>query len=162
VARNACHSAAARTAGVEHDHGVEPGTIDRGVNPVLYNTPYDEGSLLEWSSVHQKDHFGIASQIMQKFSGTTVLLMPIDPVPLQLDMLTWAMNHQFMHNEMDNVVGVAGFDLSSVNFMQREQLLIWINLHAMEHFNVWQRLSGLPTGLPAVTPSGAPSTFAGA
>lgn len=127
---------------------------------MLYNTPYDEGSLLEWGSIHQKDHFAIASEIMRKMSGTTVLLMPIDPVPLQLDMLTWAMTHQFMHNEMDNAVGVAGFNLTSVNFAQRDQLLIWINLHASEHFNVWQRLSALPTGLPAITPSGAPANFA--
>lgn len=132
------------------------------MNPLLYNTPYDEGSLLEWSSIHQKDHFNIALQIQQKFSGTTVLLMPIDPVPLQLDMLTWAMNHQFMHNEMDNVVGVAGFDLSSVNFMQREQLEIWINLHAWEHYRVAQVLASLPSGLPAVTASGAPSAPASA
>lgn len=129
------------------------------MNPLLYNTPYDEGTLLEWSSMHQKDHFDIASQIQFKMSGTTVLLMPIDPVPLQLDMMTWAMNHQAMHNEMDNAVGVAGFDLTSVNFLQREQLEIWINLHAWEHYRVAQILAGLPTGLPEIVPSGAPSAF---
>jgi hypothetical protein len=130
------------------------------VNPLLYNTPYDDGSLLEWSSIHQKDHFVIASEIQRKMSGTTVILLPIDPIPLQLDILSWSMFHQTMHNEMDNVVGVAGFDLTSVNFTQREQLEIWINLHAWEHYRVSQVLAGLPTGLPEVVPSGAASAFA--
>lgn len=112
----------------------------------LYNTPTDAGSLLEWSSLHQKDHFGIAQIIFEKFSGTTVLLLPIDPIPIQFDMLTWARNHQAMHIEMDNVVGLSAFDLTSVNFAQREQMLIWMNLHAQEHFNVSQRLAAFQTG----------------
>jgi hypothetical protein len=117
------------------------------LNPdYLYNTPNDAGSLLEWSSLHQKDHFEIAQTIFNKYSGTSIILLPIDPVPIQFDMLTWAMNHQTMHNEMDNVVGLAGFDLTSINFAQRDQLLIWMNLHALEHFNVWQRLSQVQPG----------------
>jgi hypothetical protein len=133
------------------------------MSPILYNTPDDEGTLMEWSAIHQKDHFAIMAEIQRKMSGTTVLVIPIDPVPLQLDILTWSMSHQYMHNEMNDVVGLAGFDLSSPNFMQREQLRVWIDYHAREHFNLWQQLSALPTGLPFQVPStvrnqGAPPT----
>lgn len=133
------------------------------MNPFLFNIPFDEQSMLEWSSLHQKDHFGIASQIFQKMTGTMVLLMPIDPVPLQLgqtQMLTWAMIHQFMHNEMDNAVGVMGFNLTAVNFFDRDELTNWMQLHAMEHFNVWQALSQMQPGQPTVTPSASAASFA--
>ena len=116
------------------------------MNPFLYNTPDSESTLLEWSANHQRDHFLIQYTIQQKYNGTNIILLPIDPVPIQLDMLTWSMNHQIMHNEMDNVTGVQGFDLSSVNFNQRDQLLIWINLHAWEHYRVWNVLDAVQPG----------------
>ena len=130
------------------------------MNPTLYNTPFDEGSLLDWSATHQQDHFLIAYQIFQLFSGTEIVLLPIDPVPIQLDMLTWSSNHQTMHNEMDNVAGVQGFDLTAVNFGQRDQLLIWINLHAWEHYRVWNILDQTQPGQPAVYPSPEAGLFA--
>lgn len=123
------------------------------MNPFLYNTPTDDATLLEWSANHQRDHFLIAYTIQQKYSGTSVILLPIDPVPVQLDLLTWSMNHQTMHNEMDNVTGVQGFDLSSVNFQQRDQLLIWINLHAWEHYRVWNVLDAVQPGQTLQAPS---------
>ena len=127
------------------------------MTPLLYNTPHDEGSLFEWASIHQKDHFAIAAEIQRKLSGTTVILMPIDPIPLQADMLTWAMNHQLMHSEMDDAVGVAGFDLTAVNFSQRQELEIWIQLHAAEHYEVWQNLARLQPGGPEISPTGPPT-----
>jgi hypothetical protein len=113
------------------------------MNPYLYNTPDDDASLLEWGAIHQSDHFLITNEIFRKMNGRQTILLPIDPVPVQLDMLTWAQNHQTMHNEMDTAVGVSGFDLSSVNFAQHDQLLIWMNLHALEHYQVWQALSAI-------------------
>lgn len=130
------------------------------MNPLLYNSPADEASLLEWSANHQREHLLIAYTIQQKYSGTQTIVLPIDPVPVQFDMLTWAQNHQTMHNEMDNVTGVQGFDLSSVNFQERDQLLIWINLHAWEHYRVWNVLDAVQPGQATVTPTPTPGLFA--
>lgn len=124
------------------------------MNPYLYNTPFDDGSLLAWGAQHQQEHFLLAWQIWQKFSGTSVAVQPIDPVPVRLDMLTWTMNHQMMHNEVNSVLGTSGYDLSGVNFANREMLLVWMNEHANEHFKLSLVLAGIQPGQPQQLPSG--------
>ena len=69
------------------------------MNALLFNTPYDQPSLAEFSSIHQFDHFDITLRLFRTL-GLTAELPPLDPIPTtQLDLLTWLMNHQFAHNQ---------------------------------------------------------------
>jgi hypothetical protein len=114
------------------------------MNALLFNAPYDPGTLAEYGSVHQFDHFEIIRELFQKL-GVTAEIPPIDPIPVefQLDMLTWLMNHQFLHNQANGLLGLSGFDLTSVDFRNREQLLIWTRYNALEHYNMTQALAVL-------------------
>lgn len=104
------------------------------MNGLLFNAPYDAGSLAEFSSIHQADHMQIVAQIFEKLGIATLELPPLDPIPVQFDFLTWLMNHQFAHNQANGYLGLTGFDLTSVDFRNREQFLIWTRYNALEHY----------------------------
>lgn len=107
------------------------------MTPILYNPPIVRDAWLIWGSVHQTDHFQIVAGIREKL-GLTVGVLPIDPVPLDLPsaMLTWFMNHQAIHNEMNAAFGLGGLDLSYVDFSNKEQMATWIQYNALEHQQV--------------------------
>jgi hypothetical protein len=102
---------------------------------LLYNMPNDIGAWLEWSVIHQQDHFQIQERIRRKL-GLNTIMLPLDPIPFLDDMLGWAMDHQAVHNEMTAAVGIRGFDLTSVDVRRPEELTIWVQLHAIEHQSV--------------------------
>ena len=108
------------------------------MSALLFNTPHDPATLAEFSSIHQADHFDIAGQVVQKLGIRTMIMQPLDPIPLEhgLDLLTWLMNHQFVHNEVNGYLGLTGYDLTGVDFRNRQELEIWIRYNALEHFNM--------------------------
>jgi hypothetical protein len=114
------------------------------MNALLFNTPNDPTSLAEFAAIHQADHFDITLGLFRLLQ-VTAEVPPIDPIPVefQLEMLTWLMNHQFIHNQANGYLGLAGFDLTSVDFANREQLLIWTRYNALEHYNMSQALARL-------------------
>ena len=109
---------------------------------LLYNVPQDPGEWLGWGEVHQNDHFIIARQIQTLFAPQSpVYILPITPIPIYGapgQMLTWAMNHQNLHNAMSDATGVEAFDFSDLS--DPKQLPYWINLHAEVHAAVSQAL----------------------
>lgn len=111
------------------------------MNAFLFNAPHDAASLAEYSAIHQADHLQIAGQIFQKLGVSTLHIPPIDPIPVQFDLLTWLMNHQFIHNETNGYLNLTGFDLTSVDFRNHEQLLIWARYNALEHYAQTQALA---------------------
>lgn len=114
------------------------------MNALLFNAPHDPASLAEFSAIHQADHFEITAQIFEKL-GVTIQMPPIDPIPIQFDLLTWLENHQFVHNEVNGYLSLPGYDLTGVDFRDRTQLLIWSRYNALEHYGMTQALSRLPS-----------------
>ena len=116
------------------------------MNALLFNTPHDAGTLKEFSAIHQADHFEITREVFEKLSIATIIQQPLDPIPVELglDLLTWLMNHQFLHNEVNGYLGLPGYDLTGVDFRNREQLLIWTRYNALEHYNMTEALAKLP------------------
>ena len=114
------------------------------MNPILFNTPHDLPSLAEFSSIHQLDHFDITSQMFERLGIRTINQPPLDPIPIQADLLTWLMNHQFLHNQINGYLNLSGFDLTSVDFRDRTQFLIWTRYNALEHYAMIQALAQLP------------------
>lgn len=56
-------------------------------------------------------------------------------------MLTWFMNHQNIHNEMNAAMGIGGFDLSYVDFTNPEQARVWLQYNALEHQAIAYRIA---------------------
>jgi hypothetical protein len=113
------------------------------MNALLFNAPDSLAGLSEYSAIHQADHFQITAQLFEKV-GVTINQPPLDPIPFQFDLLTWLMNHQFVHNEVNGYLNLPGFDLTGVDFRDRAQFLIWARYNALEHYNMTQALARLP------------------
>lgn len=99
----------------------------------LYNVP-DLGqpeSLATWGFVHAAHHRDIIRRIYE----LALLALPeyiLDPINPN-DMETWTYQHQQMHNDMDTILGISGFNLDDVDWKNKGQLSSWVALHAAEH-----------------------------
>ena len=62
------------------------------------------------------------------------MLDPFDPKNPDA-MGKWTYQHQDMHLTLDQQIGLAGFDLTDVDWQDRGQLAGWIFLNASEHYN---------------------------
>ena len=100
----------------------------------LFNVPTTQEELLQWASAHATHHRDINRRIYELSLGNIVLpefiLDPINPN----DTGIWEDQHQIVHQDMDAVLGINGFDLSSVDFKNAEALTGWIQLNANEHY----------------------------
>jgi hypothetical protein len=130
-----------------------------GSPPLLYEVPIDDMTWAIWGSVHQSDHFQIASGISDA-TGIIVPVLPIDPVPLPHRgaplalTLTWFMNHQIIHDAMNAALGLGNFDLSYVDFSNPEQITVWIQYNAYAHQAV---IAAISTYQPPAPAPGQPS-----
>lgn len=100
----------------------------------LYNVPSTPEELSHWASTHMAMHRDINRRIYELSNGLVVLpeyvLDPINPN----DTGVWDDQHQIMHQDMDAVLGISGFDLTGVDFKNRDTLVNWVQLHASEHY----------------------------
>lgn len=98
----------------------------------LYNIPTTPEGFAEFSFSNYDEHKKIFSAIQSAYA-TRLEEYIIEPLPL-FDFSAWAYRHQLMHNEQNQVLGIAGNDLTSIDFTKPDQLASWINLHAQEHY----------------------------
>jgi len=99
----------------------------------LYVPPTPE-SLSLWSFAHEASHRDIVRRIYEVY-GTNLssfVLDPFDPSD-EVEMTAWLNTHQQMHREMDQSLGISGFDLLGVDWSERSSLQAWTILHASEH-----------------------------
>jgi hypothetical protein len=91
----------------------------------------DQRSLGEWSHDNAADHRDIARLILAQKSVymTDYVLDPIAPQ----DFENWLWRHQTLHDEMNSVLSLSGYDLSSVNPNDPQQMESWLRLHFDEH-----------------------------
>jgi hypothetical protein len=107
----------------------------------LFNIPQTEDQLAEWSFANAAMHTDIVRLIFQKY-GQELQQYVLDPfVPTDPDgMQTWLYQHQIMHQQMDAVLGISGYDLTDVDFTNQGILAGWIQSHANEHVQAGQIL----------------------
>jgi hypothetical protein len=105
----------------------------------LFNVPETSEQLAQWSFVNAAVHADINRLILQNFNIIipSYVLDPIDPTNMQV----WLYQHQLMHLNMDAVLGIAGFDLTDVDFNDKGQFAGWIQDHANEHVQAGQLLN---------------------
>lgn len=97
----------------------------------LYNVPSIDPELSTWAFIHAAHHRDI-NRIIFEVSGLNLdefVLDPFDPT----DSGDWLRDHQNMHQQMDAILGISGYNLLSVDMKDRSQFESWINLNADEH-----------------------------
>jgi hypothetical protein len=104
-------------------------------------TPIDvnnEASISEFSFANQDQHRLIVMQShVQK--NITLTDYPLDPI-VPYGLAQWFQLHQQAHNDMSNALNVSNFDISDVDFRDRDQLQAWLWLHFTMHQEAAQLL----------------------
>lgn len=98
----------------------------------IYNVPTTPDELKVWATTHARHHTDINQAIYNQTGGNLpeFVLDPIDPENTSV----WEDQHQIAHNNFNSVLGIAGYDLSEVDFTNRDYMTGWITLNAQEHF----------------------------
>ena len=97
----------------------------------LYNVPSTDTELDNWGFAHQSNHRDINRVVYQllKVQLPAYVLDPINPH----DIDTWLYQHQLLHQAMDTVLGISGYDLLDVNWQDPNERAGWILLNSDEH-----------------------------
>lgn len=100
--------------------------------------PKTSEELALWSFEHMAHHRDIIRVIYQRL-GFVLDEFVLDPFnPNEID--NWAYQHQLMHQQMDTILGIAGFDLSTLDWTDETNLNNWINANRTEHQQAGQIL----------------------
>lgn len=107
----------------------------------LWNAPRTPQQLAEWSFANAAAHRDIVRVIFQTTGQVldSYVLDPFDPRDAGFD--TWLYQHFVMHQQMDAILGIQGYDLTDVDTVDRHFTEIWIAAHAIEHMQAGQRLN---------------------
>lgn len=107
----------------------------------LFNVPNanDSTTFSEFSFSNMDQHIIVTNAISAQ-KEIRIPLYPLDPMPF-FDMGVWLRNHQQWHNNINGILGVNGFDLTSVDFNNQEEAESWTRNHASEH-QQWSNILG--------------------
>jgi hypothetical protein len=100
----------------------------------LYNVPTTDEEFHRWSFAHAAHHRDEIDALIAK--GATEAEVPsfvLDPVNTD-NPTAFLYAHQTMHNNTDALLGIAGYDLTTVDMRDPEQLAAWIYLNAQLHY----------------------------
>ena len=98
----------------------------------LYNVPSTDEERAHWSFVHMAHHRDINRRLYElvHIALPEYIIDPIDPNNTG----TWEYQHQVMHDNQNALLGIAGFDLTGIDWKKQNELAAWIYLNASEHF----------------------------
>lgn len=99
----------------------------------IFNVPSNQAEFNDWSFCHSDHHTNVAAKLRTVgIVVPTYILDPINPA----DTGTWEYQHQLIHDAIDQVLGIQGFDLSDINWQDRNEFAGWIFLNANEHYQM--------------------------
>ena len=98
----------------------------------LYNVPTNDTERAFWSFAHMAHHRDINAKIylLVKIALPEYILDPIDPT----DTGQWEYQHQIMHDNQNQLLGIQGQDLTGINWNDQRLLTAWIFLNQSEHY----------------------------
>jgi hypothetical protein len=98
----------------------------------LYNVPSTDEERAQWAFAHAAHHRDINARIylLVKIALPEYILDPIDPN----DTGQWEDQHQIMHDAQNQLLGIAGQDLTGVDWKDQRLLAAWIFLNQVEHY----------------------------
>lgn len=97
----------------------------------LYNVPGNVSERSQWAFVHMAHHRDINRRIYElvAISLPEFILDPIN----EADVGFWEYQHQQMHDNQNAILGIAGYDLTGLDWEKRNELAGWIYLNSLEH-----------------------------
>lgn len=98
----------------------------------LFNIPSDEDSMSFFSFNNAAHHRDIIRVIYQN-DAIALEEFAIEPI-VESNIQVFLQNHQVMHDQMNAVLGLSGFNLRDVNWSDPAQRQFWIGNHAFEHY----------------------------
>ena len=104
----------------------------------LYNDIVDDQSLQHFSFINADQHTQIIDAIARKYNVALPVYI-LDPISTN-NPANWLYTHQAAHNDMNAILGIAGNDLTDVDFKNKEQVASWVWLHAQEHYQASNKL----------------------
>ncbi len=98
----------------------------------LYNVPTTDAERAQWSFSHMAHHRDINLAIYRliKVALPEYILDPINPE----DQGEWEYQHQLMHDNQNQLLGIQGQDLTGVDWKDQRLLAGWIFLNQSEHY----------------------------
>jgi hypothetical protein len=101
----------------------------------LLNLPTTNHLIQQFSFANQDSHRKIADAVFAQMKGMVIPVFAVDPIPLfPGGLLDWSLSHQAMHNVQNEILGIQGEDLTSLDFQDEAQLSSWILQHFNEHY----------------------------
>jgi hypothetical protein len=107
--------------------------------PDLYYPPPGEAGWREYWFNHWIDHQDIV-QAIQEATGVQLQMYIIDPW-VNSDKDGILERHQQYHDDMDAVLGIAGNDLSEIDFQKPNEVKSWVYLNYQEHLSAHSALN---------------------
>ena len=104
----------------------------------LANVPSTDEERSQWAFAHMAHHRDINFKIYNliKVALPEYSLDPIDPN----DTSTWEYQHQLMHDNQNQVLGITGQDLTGIDWKNPQMLEAWVFLNSNEHFQASETL----------------------
>lgn len=99
---------------------------------VIQEVPADPASFLTWSFTHAAHHKDIIRVIFER-NGPILSEYVLDPFN-PIDMQSWLYQHQLMHDAQNAVLGIAGYNLTALDWEADNEVLTWFWNHGQEHY----------------------------
>ena len=98
----------------------------------LYNVPSTDEQRAQWSFSHMAHHRDINARIylLVKIALPEYILDPVNPD----DVGDWEYQHQLMHDNQNQILGISGQDLTGIDWKDQNLLTGWLFLNASEHY----------------------------
>lgn len=97
----------------------------------LFNVPNTDAAMQQWSFAHMAHHRDMIRVVQQKL-GIRLDEFILNPVNLT-DPVQFLDQHQTMHNQLDRLFSISGFDLTQVDWEDTSQRSGWIWQNAQLH-----------------------------
>lgn len=108
---------------------------------VQYPPPTPQG-MEEWFHAHVRHHEALMDAIFQT-RGVRLTMYPIYPVLESKNLDVWHKSHQALHDQMNQLLKVAGTDLEDIDFKDQRKSDNWFFQHYLQHQGAAQEC-GLP------------------
>lgn len=98
----------------------------------LSNVPISPQQLAWFAFAHADHHNRMITYIRKQYN----IILPqyiLDPIDTSPDS-AWSDNHIIMHNNNDAVLGVTSYDISQIDWTQKNTLPGWIWIHYQLHY----------------------------
>ena len=97
----------------------------------LYNVPATDEERAQWAFAHMAHHRDINRRIYElvKVALPEYILDPVNPD----DTGDWEYQHQLMHDNQNQLLGINGQDLTELDWKDQRLLNAWVFLNANEH-----------------------------